>query len=54
MSAAELEVILAAAKSEKRREKIARRAQAGAALAFVIACIVGFVFAMLDVLVWRA
>jgi prepilin signal peptidase PulO-like enzyme (type II secretory pathway) len=54
MSAAELEVILAVAKREKRREQIERRAKAGAALAFVIVLFIGFVVAMLDVLVWRA
>jgi hypothetical protein len=41
------------ARREQRREKIAHRAQADEALAFVIACIVGFVAVMFDVLVWR-
>jgi hypothetical protein len=54
MSAAELEVVLAVARREQRREQIERRAKAGAALAFVIACFVGFVAVMFDVLVWRA
>jgi hypothetical protein len=53
MSAAELEVILAVARREQRREKIARRAQAGASLSFVVVLFIGFVVAMLDVLVWR-
>jgi hypothetical protein len=54
MSAAELEVILAVAKREQRREQIARRAKAGADLAFVIVCFVAIVVVVLDVWFWRA
>jgi hypothetical protein len=53
MEAASSDLRASLAEREKRREHIARRAQADAALALVIVLLIGFVVAMLDVLIWR-
>ena len=53
MTAADLAQILRDEAERKRRERIARRAQAGAALAFVVTCVIALAVVMVDLIVWR-
>lgn len=53
MTAADLAQILRESSERKRRERIAQRVQAGAALAFVVACVIALAVVMVDLIVWR-